>query len=123
MSASSDTSQYTSTQHSDRLILRVVVQMRLSEREQPVRNLEAERLRGLEINHQLEFGRLHDWQIGGLGSLENLGSVDAGLTITIGDAGCVTHQTADGDELTKKIHRGKRISRGKFHKLFPPTEE
>jgi len=29
------------------------------------RHMEAERLCGLQIYHQLEFGRLFDWQIGG----------------------------------------------------------
>jgi hypothetical protein len=33
------------------------------------RDGEAERLRSLEINDQLEFGRLLDWQIGGLSTL------------------------------------------------------
>ena len=36
------------------------------------RHVEAERLGGLEVDHQLEFGRLLDWQIGRLGTLQNL---------------------------------------------------
>src|SRR4051812_37213896 len=44
------------------------------------RHCNAERLGGLEINHQLEFGRLHDWQVGGLLSFENTANIDAGLT-------------------------------------------
>jgi len=34
----------------------------VGERKQLVRNLEAERLRGLEVDDQLEFHRLLDWQ-------------------------------------------------------------
>jgi predicted nucleic acid-binding protein len=38
--------------------------------------LEAERLGGLQIHHQLEFGRLLDRQIGGLGALQD--AIDIG---------------------------------------------
>jgi len=37
-------------------------------REQRLRHRQAERLRGLQVDHQLEFGRLLDRQIGRLGS-------------------------------------------------------
>jgi hypothetical protein len=40
------------------------------EREQPVRNLEAERLRGLEVDGQFELRGLYDRQVGGLFTLE-----------------------------------------------------
>ena len=36
------------------------------------RNNEAERLRSLEINHQVEFRRLLDWEIGWFGAFQNL---------------------------------------------------
>ena len=42
------------------------------------RDCEVERLRGLEIKHQLELCRLHHRQVGGL-PLENTASIDAGL--------------------------------------------
>jgi hypothetical protein len=45
------------------------------------RNCKAERLRGLEMNHQLEFSRLQDRQVGGLVAIENAASVDAKLAI------------------------------------------
>src|SRR5260370_12827161 len=53
---------------------------------------EAERLRRLEIDDQLELGRLHDGQIGRLGALENPTDVDAGLTISVGEVGRVAHE-------------------------------
>jgi hypothetical protein len=39
-------------------------------------HLDAERLGGLEIDHELELGQLLDWQIGGLISFENAASID-----------------------------------------------
>ena len=36
---------------------------------------EAERLGGLEIDHQLEFGRLLNWEVGGVGAPEDFVNV------------------------------------------------
>ena len=38
------------------------------------------RLCGLEVEHELEFGGLHDRQVGGLRATEDLAGVDAGVT-------------------------------------------
>jgi hypothetical protein len=46
-----------------------------------LRHREAERFRGLEIDDQLELGRLLDRQIGRLGALEDLPGVNAELAI------------------------------------------
>jgi hypothetical protein len=43
----------------------------VGKRQQPVRHLDAERSRRLEVDHQLELGRLRDRQIGGLGAFED----------------------------------------------------
>src|SRR5215470_19071843 len=48
----------------------------VGECEHLVWNLEAECLRGLEVNHQLEFGRPLDRHVGGLFAFENPRSVD-----------------------------------------------
>src|SRR5262245_7121360 len=48
------------------------------------RNDQAERLRSLEVDHQLEFGGLLDRQVGWCRALENPGDVGAGLDV-IGD--------------------------------------
>src|SRR5947209_3053392 len=46
-------------------------------RQHQLRHSEAERLGGLEIDDQLENCRLLDWQIGGLGALEDFSRVSA----------------------------------------------
>ena len=43
----------------------------VGEREQLARDSQAECFSGLEIDYQLEFGRQHDRQVGGLVALEN----------------------------------------------------
>ena len=69
---------------------------------------EAERLGGLEVDHELELGRLHDRQVGRLLALENPAGIDAGLTIGVGDAGSVAHQAAGFGKLAQGIDRGHR---------------
>src|SRR6266487_3170949 len=53
------------------------------------RNVEVHGLGGLEVNHQLERGRLHPRQVGGLGALENAAGIDASLAIGIGNVSAV----------------------------------
>src|SRR6266567_1831082 len=64
-----------------------------------------ERLRGLEIDDQLEGGRLLDRQVGGLGALEDLSRVNAGLAIDSRKAGSIADQAADRGELATLIDR------------------
>ena len=51
--------------------------------EQRRRHGEAEHLGGLAIDDELELGRLHDRQVGGLRALEDAASVGADLTIGV----------------------------------------
>jgi hypothetical protein len=74
----------------------------VGEREELGRKLDAERLRGLEIDHQLELGRLLHRQLVRLGALEHLARHDAGLAHDVGDVGAVAQQTALGRELTQR---------------------
>ena len=46
--------------------------------------VEAKRLGGLEVDDELEFGRLHHRQVGRLGALEDAAGIDADLTKHIG---------------------------------------
>jgi hypothetical protein len=51
----------------------------VGEREQLVRNLQAEPLRRLEIDDDLEFGGQHDREFGWLGAFENAAGVNHSL--------------------------------------------
>ena len=55
---------------------------------------DAERLGGLEIDDEIELGRLKHRQIGRLFTLENSPDIDTSLTICVRGIGSVTHQTA-----------------------------
>src|SRR4051812_24119977 len=54
-------------------------------------NFESERLGGPEVDHQLEFGRLHHWKIASLLTLENPTNINADLVICIGKTVSVAH--------------------------------
>src|SRR6266436_10168371 len=63
------------------------------------RDGQAESLGGVEIDDQLEGRRLLDWQIGGLGALENPAGVDASLARISGEARSIADQAAGRGEL------------------------
>jgi hypothetical protein len=44
----------------------------VSRGQQSFRHLNVEQLGGLQVDDKLELGRLNDWQVGGLGTLEIL---------------------------------------------------
>ena len=57
--------------------------------------VETERLGGLEVDHQLELGRLLHRQVGWLCALRIVPDIDARLPIRFADARSIAHQTAD----------------------------
>src|SRR5262249_42876927 len=63
----------------------------------------AERPGGLEIDREVEPGRLDDRQVCWLFALENPTRINAGLAISVRNAGSVAHETGSGDELTIMI--------------------
>src|SRR5512144_3014119 len=65
---------------------------------------EAERLRGLEVDYQLELGRLLDGQLGGPGTLEDLVHEDRRAPPDVVDVRAVAHQTAGLDVLPELVH-------------------
>src|SRR5207244_6984734 len=75
-------------------------------RKQRWRHLDAERLGGFGVDHQLELARLLDRQIRWLGALEDATGIDAELTIRVREAGSVAHQPAGFGKVTLWIDRG-----------------
>ena len=59
------------------------------------RNGEAEGFGGLEIDDELEPGRLHDRQVGRLFTFEDAAGIGADLTKDVRKVGAVAHQPAD----------------------------
>src|SRR5262245_47713276 len=56
----------------------------VGEREQRRRHFDAERARRLQIEHELEPGRLHDRNVGRLLALEDTARINAGQAVPIG---------------------------------------
>src|SRR5207249_7057804 len=78
--------------------------------EQPIRHVEAERLRSTEIDDQIEFGRQLHRQIGGFLPSEDPTGVNAGAAIRIGLTGSVAHKAASLGVLARHIARGQRVA-------------
>src|SRR6516225_5237820 len=74
------------------------------------RDRHAERLRGLKVDHQLEFCRLLDRQIGRLGAVEDSPCVSAGLAQAIGDPYAIADQAAGRRELAPRITRWNGVA-------------
>src|SRR5262249_34041353 len=87
-------------------------------REQLVWNLEAKRLRGFEVDDQLEFHRLLDWQVGWPFAFENPAGVDTGKAICIDEIGSVTDQPTCGDEFTKLVAGGNCVAGRRRNQLI-----
>ena len=72
---------------------------------------EPERLRSLDVDDQLEFGRLHHRQVGRFLALEDAAGIVADLTKSIPNIGSVTHQSADFGNLTVAGCHGNHVAR------------
>src|SRR5215472_8001912 len=75
----------------------------VGEREQIVGDFDAERSGCLEVDHELEFDRLQDRQVGGPCALENPRGVDAILAIGVDDIYAVAQQPARHGKFSKLI--------------------
>ena len=77
--------------------------------EQRGRDGEAERLGGVQVDRQLEFGRLLDGQVCRVRTLENPSDENAVLVIDPRQAGSVADQTASRDGFAPLIARLRAI--------------
>ena len=73
-------------------------------------NNEPKCLRSLEIDDQLDFARLLDWQLGGLLTLEDAAGVDTDLPKWLRRTSSVTQQAARRRECTILVNRWHRIA-------------
>src|SRR5262249_35130253 len=78
---------------------------------------------GLPVDHQLEFGWLHDRQIGGLLAFENARGIEANLPVHVGNIDAVAHQTAIYGIFASCVHRGHRVARRQGHNLVTARRE
>src|SRR5262249_32535690 len=84
---------------------------------------EAERLRGLKVDDQLEFRGLQYWQICWPGALENFAGVDANLAGYIRDACTVAHQAAGERTLARKLDCRQCVASCQGNELLAPGYE
>jgi len=75
-----------------------------------MRHGEAERLRGLEIDHKLKTRCLHDRQVGRRSALQNTPDIVSKLSADFGAARAVAHQPAGGDEFTPFVKRRNLVT-------------
>src|SRR5262249_24026628 len=86
-------------------------------------NFQAKRPGGRKIDDELELDRLHDRQVGRLGTLENATRIIAELPIHLRQARSVAHQAADLRVLAHIINGWKRMARRQRGELDLPAVE
>src|SRR5262249_8472320 len=77
----------------------------------------------LEVQYQLDFRDLHDWQICGLLAFENSSSIDAHLTGCVRQARAIAHQTADRSKFSILGDHGDRMVTRQRGDLLVSTDE
>src|SRR5262249_2424979 len=79
-------------------------------REQARRHFEAQSLRSLQVDDQIERGRKLDREVGWLGTLQNLSCIDTCVTINIGNIRSVGHQPSSLDLYAGHPNIGQRMA-------------
>src|SRR5205823_12432847 len=87
---------------------------------QRARDRERESLCGLQVDDQLELGRLLNRKISRVGALKNTADIPRSLTVYASNAGPVAHQTARVGELAQFVDRRNGRSRGQRRNQLPP---
>src|SRR5215471_21484654 len=75
------------------------------------RHSEAKCLGRLEVDHQLVFGRVLHWKVGGLFALKDAIDVASSLPAWIDRVSCVRDEATCSDEETERIDRRQSVSR------------
>src|SRR5262249_3329182 len=92
-------------------------------REQPVRNLEPERLGSLEVDQEFKFGGLHDREVRRPLALENATCVDATLAKCVTGVGTIRHQAAGQGKLALNSHGREMIASSECDDLIQSAEQ
>src|SRR6266567_5305671 len=87
------------------------------------RNVDAQRLRGLEVDDNVEFCRQYHRQFGRLLTLHNTADVVTGLAVGIGSAGTIADEAAGFCLLAISENRRHAIARHQDDQLNALTEE
>ena len=88
-----------------------------------LRHSQPERLRGVEVDYQLEFSWLLDRQIDWLGPVKDLSGVNADLAKCGRDARSIADQPTGRDEFTPRIHCRNGMPRRQRHELHASAVE
>src|SRR4051812_24073030 len=75
-------------------------------------------LGSLEVDHQLELRRLHDWQVGRFLTFENAGGIQTQLVVATRQARTITHQAARPGEFTPCVDSGQAVTSSQCDKLI-----
>ena len=87
------------------------------------RHANAERLGGFEIDDQFKLRCLHDWQFGGIFTLENPAGVNAGQAVAVQRVRSVVHQTASRSKVTILRDRGHGVANRQGGELIDAAKE
>jgi hypothetical protein len=90
----------------------------IGRRQQCFRDGEAERLGGLEVDDEFEFGRLLHREIGWFVAFENAPSIGANLVVRIAEAAAIAHQATGEGVLTEWEDRGQSMACRQSRELF-----
>src|SRR5262245_27149625 len=86
-------------------------------------DFESERLRGFEVDYQLELSRLYDRHVDRPLTVENAAGVGAGLAILVGKARSVAHKSADLSKFALIVYCRYRISCRERCELYAIAEQ
>src|SRR6266540_1084447 len=91
--------------------------------EQRLRNREAKRFGGLQVDDQLELGGFHDRQVAGCGALEDFPDINASLAVGLARNAPVAQKAAALCEFAREIHCRDPIARRQRNELRWRVEE
>ena len=91
--------------------------------EQRRRHRQSECLRCLQIDQEIEFARLHNWQVGGLFAFEDAGDIGSGVLVALGDVGPIADQPSGNRIVAELIDRRQALLRGKANDAIEPRVE